>query len=314
MDALPIRESVDPGHLPVREDFRSRTGAMHACAHDAHTAVGIGLLHRLAGTSFPGNVRLLFQPAEEEARGARAMLAHRVVADVDHFVALHLGEDQPAGLVVGGATGLTATQKFRLRFTGVAAHSGLSPERGRNALAAAAHATLAILGLPRYGGVLTRVNVGRLVAGDAINIVPGWAEMLAEARSDDAAACHDLSRRITEAARSAREMHGVAVEVEALGSSMTFPPDEDLVGEVLDAAARCGGLDAVRHVAVAASDDASLFAEAVRARGGNATFMVVGGGNKAPHHSPEFDIDERAMLVALDVLEELIRSNAKSDL
>jgi aminobenzoyl-glutamate utilization protein A len=307
MDGLPIAESTDADHPPARLGFRSVTGAMHACAHDAHTAIGVGLAHRLAGTEFPGSLRLLFQPAEEGARGARAMLGRGVVDGIDRFVGVHLGEDQPVGRVVGGAHGLLATEKLRVRFTGRAAHSGLSPERGRNALAAAAQATLGLLGMPRHGGALTRVNVGRLTAGDAINVVPGWAELMCETRSDDPEVARDLGRRARAIVAGAATMYDVAAEVSVLGAATTFPPDPALVDLVMEAARRRGVTDAVEHCTVSASDDASLFAEVVREHGGLASFVVVGGGNTAPHHHPAFDIDEAALPVALDLLESLVR-------
>ena len=130
-DALPITESSARDHRPVAEGFVSEfVGAMHACGHDGHVALGLGLAERLiADNDFPGRVRLLFQPAEEGGRGARAMLQAGVVDDVDRFVTLHLGLDRPTDHVVGGAVGAFATDKLRARFTGVASHAATAPPR-----------------------------------------------------------------------------------------------------------------------------------------------------------------------------------------
>lgn len=309
LDGLPIAESTDAEHPPAAAGFASTTGAMHACAHDAHTAIGLALASRLVGTRFPGSVRLLFQPAEEGARGAWSMLNAGVVDGVDRLLGVHLGEDQPAGRVVGGARGLLATEKLRVVFRGRSAHSGLSPERGRNALAAAAQATLGILAMPRFGGALTRVNVGRLEAGEAMNIIPARAELWCETRSDDPAAADELARRVRAIIDGAALAHGVEAEVEVLGTATTFEPDDEIVALVTEAARRIGCTDVVEHCTVSASDDASLFARAVRDAGGTGSFVVVGGGNVHPHHHPRFDIDEESMLVAARVLEATIRGS-----
>lgn len=309
IDALPIAESADGGHLPAALGFRSRNGMMHACAHDAHTAVGVALAHRLADRRFPGRVRLLFQPAEEGSRGAAAMIAAGAAGGVDRFVALHLGNGLPTGTVVGGAQGLLATSKLGAAFHGVAAHAGSAPHQGRNALVAAALATMQLLALPPFPGGRSRVNVGTLHAGVATNVVPYEAELTCEVRSADEDVVEELERRARVALRAAADMCEVTVSVRRTARSLTMRPDDELVDAVVRAAVRACGEDLVRrHWTLSASDDASLWAREVQRRGGTATFALVGGGNAAPHHHPRFDIDEAAMAVAVDVLEELVRN------
>ena len=175
---------------------------MHACGHDGHVAIGLALAERLKqNPDFAGTVRFLFQPAEEGGRGARAMLNAGALEGVDRFVALHLGLDLPLGHVVGGAVGAFATTKLRARFTGVASHAAAAPQDGRNALAAAAAGTLAVLGQPRWSTTDTRVNVGTLRAGDGVNIIPAWAELTAETRALDADVQTELSARVVSGAR-----------------------------------------------------------------------------------------------------------------
>ncbi len=196
MDALPLVESADPRHFPTANGFRSAyEGVMHACGHDGHVAIGIALAGLLADRRFPGRVRLLFQPAEEGVRGARAMAAAGAVDGVDVFYATHLGMGLPVAAVAAATTGRFATGKFVARFTGRAAHASGSPESGRNALIAAATAALNVQALPRFAAADTRVNVGRLVAGTAANIVPAQAELAFEVRSTDSAVLAELARR-----------------------------------------------------------------------------------------------------------------------
>jgi aminobenzoyl-glutamate utilization protein A len=309
MDALPVREADDSGHYPAASGFRSRyEGYMHACGHDGHTAIGLGLATRLADRDFAGKVRFLFQPAEEGGRGARAMLASDVVAGVDRFVAVHLGLDQDAGVVAAGITGIFATTKMRARFTGKAAHAAAAPQEGRNALLAAATAVLNIHALPRFSTADTRVNVGTLHAAGNVNIVPAYAELTCEARSPDGAVSDELTQRVKQVLRGAAAVQGVEVDIEDTGGSTSMHCDEEILDAVLDAAKASGhGERAVRLCPMGGSDDASLFAAAVQQTGGLATYMIVGADNPAPHHNPYFDVDEAALPIALDVLEALVR-------
>ncbi len=146
MDALDLNEQHDDSHRPHRDHFAScNAGMMHACGHDGHTAIGLGLAHVLKqyAAQLNGVIKLIFQPAEEGTRGARAMVAAGVVDDVDYFTAIHIGTGVPAGTVVCGGDNFMATTKFDVQFSGVAAHAGGKPEDGRNALLAAARPPLA---------------------------------------------------------------------------------------------------------------------------------------------------------------------------
>ncbi|MQA97075.1 MAG: amidohydrolase [Streptosporangiales bacterium] len=310
MDALPIGEADDPAHPPAAHGFRSSyDGFMHACGHDGHTAIGLALASRLADRDFAGTVRFLFQPAEEGGRGARAMIAAGAADGVDKFVAVHLGLDQPVGTVGAGIEGILATTKMRAYFTGRAAHAAAAPQEGRNALLAAATATLGVHALPRYSTADTRVNVGTLHAGDNFNIIAAHAELALEARSTDGAVNEDLTGRVKQVIKGAAAMHGVEVRIEETGGSTSMVCDAELVRDVVAACHAAGyGSQTLETVHMGGSDDASLFAAAVQQSGGLATYAVVGGSNAAPHHNPYFDIDEGALPVAVDMLDKLIRN------
>lgn len=307
-DALPIIESAEASHVPQAEGFRSTfERGMHACGHDGHVAIGLTLAERLrADPHFAGTVRFLFQPAEEGGRGARAMLAGGAFEGVDRFVALHLGLDLPLGHVVGGAVGAFATTKLRARFTGVASHAAAAPQDGRNALAAAAAGTLAVLAQPRWSTTDTRVNVGTLHAGDGVNIIPAWAELTAETRALDAEVQSELSRRVVTALEGAAASYGCVVEVVQTGGSAPINSDE-AVASVLARHAQALGLTADTFGPMGGSDDASLFLADAQARGGSGSYVMVGADNPAPHHHPAFDVDERALAHGVDLLEALVR-------
>jgi aminobenzoyl-glutamate utilization protein A len=308
MDALPLTESTDQDHKPAALGFACQDGFMHACGHDGHTAIGLALAARLSDHDFPGRVRILFQPAEEGGRGAAAMIAAGAADGIDRFVAVHLGLGLPSGLVSGGCEGLLATHKLRAMFRGEAAHASGAPEQGRNALVGAATAVLNVMALPRYAAADTRINVGTLHGGDNVNIVPSYAEMTLEARATDADICDALTARVEGVLRGAAAMHDLTVEIERTGGSATMTCDRQLVDAIVGIAAqRYGEERAVPQRRLGGSDDASLFARAVQGAGGLATYMLVGGGNRAPHHHRSFDIDEACIPVAVDVLEALLR-------
>jgi aminobenzoyl-glutamate utilization protein A len=94
MDANDLSEATEEKHRPFREGFASvNKGAMHACGHDGHTSIGLAVAEVLAGLKdeLAGTIKLIFQPAEEGVRGAKAMMAKGVVDDVNYVVGMHLG-------------------------------------------------------------------------------------------------------------------------------------------------------------------------------------------------------------------------------
>ena len=209
IDALPMRESDDPAHFPVANGFAATNGAMHACGHDANVAMGVGLLHRLADRDFAGSLRILFQPAEEGVRGAQTMIDAGVADPIDTMLAVHMAGELAVGSVVGSFTGGMATRKLKADFAGRASHAAGSPETGRNALLAAAMAALGIMAIPRFSSADTRLNVGTLVAGDGVNIVPSTAVMTCEARATDDEVVDELVDRIRSIVEGAARTQGV---------------------------------------------------------------------------------------------------------
>lgn len=282
---------------------------MHACGHDGHVAIGLALAERLADRDFAGEVRLIFQPAEEGVRGAAPMIGRGVVDDVDVMLGLHLGIGLPAGTVACSVEGLLATEKVTARFSGVAAHAALAPEHGRSAALGAASATLALHSLPQSASAQTRVNVGVIRAGEATNVVPASAELRFELRSDDGDALCRLRGRSDLVLAGVAAAYELTVEVRTEGSATTVRCDDVLVERVGRAAAQQPGLVVRETTPMSASDDVSLFMRHVQERGGVATFVVVGASSPAPHHAPTFDIDEESLDIAIRLLETLVRGD-----
>jgi aminobenzoyl-glutamate utilization protein A len=180
---------------------------MHACAHDGHTAIGLGVAEALAHRTFAGTLKLIFQPAEEGVRGAYAVTEKGMLDDVDYLLCHHLGTNVPLGEVYGGAEGFLATTKMAAHFRGVSSHAGAAPEHGRNALLGAATALLNIHAIPRFSSGDTRINVGVLEGGAAANIIPQHAKMIIETRSDSEEVNRDLEERVRKIIAHSAAMH-----------------------------------------------------------------------------------------------------------
>lgn len=312
MDALPVTESQEADHPPVREGFRSRVdGVMHACGHDGHVAIGLGLAAAL--TRSPptrGAVRLIFQPAEEGVRGAQLLRDARVADDLDFLIAPHIGFGPPTGSIAA-ATHLYATTKIRVRFQGVAAHAAKAPHQGQNALLAAATATLAIHGLPTFGDSPTTTNVGSLHAPGAPNIVPAEATLTAETRAADSAAHRALHDRALTAIHAAAAMHGTTADVEVIGQAEdTF--NDSVLTAAAERSAREHQLFWAGDQPLNASDDASLLMNRVHDQGDRALYLLIGSDTAGPQHSNSFDFDERSLSDGVDVLEATVRTMLES--
>ncbi len=299
-DALPVTEGGAQGHLPAREGFVSRRpGRMHACGHDGHTAIGLGLASLVArhADRWGGKLRIIFQPAEEGCSGASGMVAAGVVRDVDYFIAGHLGTAaNETGVISCGTGAFLATSKMDVIFHGVAAHAGMKPHEGRNALLAAATLTLQLHALTRHGAGISHVNVGELHAGSGRNVIADRAELKLEVRG----ATTEINDFMTAEARRVIEataaMHDVRAEIILIGAAAGARCDPELKAIVRAAAETLPQTKrVVDSLDLGASEDATLFMNAVQARGGQATYLLIGAALAAGHHHPTFDFDEAAL-------------------
>lgn len=307
IDALPIQESDSENHLPASEGFRSeRAGFMHACGHDGHAAIGVGvarLIQRFAN-NLSGRFTLLFQPAEEGVRGAGSMVAKGWLENVDYFLCGHLGVNLPElGAVAATTAGFLSTTKMDVEFFGRSAHAGGEPEEGKNALLAAAAAAVHLQGIPRHSAGATRVNVGKLEAGTNRNIVPDHAKLELETRGDSGklnSYMEGEARRIIEASA---QLQGVEACIEVVGKATGAACDEEFVGLLEEA---CSGTRFVEQIVTEArlggSEDATLMMERVRQVGGKSTYMLFGTPTAGGHHNPSFDFQEEALTVAVEAL------------
>ncbi|MGG7619019.1 amidohydrolase [Bacillus coreaensis] len=311
MDALPILESNQIEHFPTQEGFASMyQGNMHACAHDGHTAIGLGVAEKLANQDFSGTVKLIFQPAEEGVRGAYAIVQKGLLDDVDHIFCHHLGTDVPSGELYGGSTGFLASTKLTAHFHGVSSHAGASPEKGRNALVGAATALLNIHAIPRFSTGATRINVGVLEGGTATNIIPQYAKMMVETRSVSEETNQELEKRVRKIIAHSAAMHELEHEIEIIGGAIPITCDQELVDLAMEEAKKIEGfssINGIRHSEALGSEDASFMIRRVQDNGGKGTYMVIGSDIPAPHHNPKFDINEEDLPRAVNLLHSIAK-------
>ncbi|WP_049985360.1 amidohydrolase [Halobellus rufus] len=304
IDGLPITESTEADHAPAAAGFRSENeGYMHACGHDAHATIGVGVLDAILDSDFDGTLKVFFQPGEEKIVGGEPMATSGHLDDVDALLAVHVGLDHPTGQIVAGIDGFLAVSQFEATFSGSPSHAGARPEAGENAMQAAATAIGNLYGIPRHADGATRVNVGVIEGGTATNIVPERVRIEGEVRGETTELMEYIDEKARRVLRSAAEMHGCEVEIERAGTAPSAESDDDLREIVADVARDTSGVTSVLDTDhLGGSEDATYLMQRVQEGGGSAAYVGVGTDHPGGHHTSTFDVDEASIDVAVDVL------------
>ena len=314
IDGLPQQESAASDHHPAANGFASvYDDRMHACGHDAHAAIGVGVAEAVAERDFSGTLKVLFQPAEELGAGAASVVESGHLDDVDALVAIHVGLDAETGTVIPDVDSFLAIRGFEAVFSGAPAHAGIAPQEGQNAIQALSTAVSNLYAIPRHADGTTRINVGEIAGGTTSNIVAESATLRGEVRGETTALRESLEDRAEDILENAARVHDCAVDVSVRTGAPSASCDERLVDTVA-AAARAQGAEVVPEdgSALGGSEDATRLMRAVQRGGGTATYVGFGASNPTGHHTATFDVDEAVIPLAVDVLADTVCAIADS--
>lgn len=295
MDALKIEEQGD-------KPYRSREdGMMHACGHDGHMAILLGVAEILQEIKddLRGNVKLIFQPAEESTGGAKPMIEEGVLKnpEVEAVFGLHIWLDLPAGIVgIKRGPAFAAIDEFDILIKGRSAHAA-SPHQGVDSIVVSAEIINALQTIvsrmcePLDPAVVT---VGRIEAGTTYNVLAGSAKMQGTVRYLREETGKEISGQIENILNKFTSAHGAGYELNYRKNFPVLVNNEGLLSLIRKSAKEVVGSAGIRGMEkpTMGGEDFAYFSRQVPG-----FFLFLGGRNEkkgiiAPHHSPRFDFDE----------------------
>ena len=304
MDALSILEENETEYASQHE------GVMHACGHDGHMAIGLGVATLMARyrERLRGTLKVMFQPGEEGARGGPLMVEAGVLENPrpEVFLAAHVWNELPVGTVdVTRGAVMAAADKWGCRVQGKGGH-GATPHLAIDPIVAAAQI---VTGLQT---VVSRsvspldtavVTVGSFRGGEAFNVIPDSVDLSGTIRTYDEQVREDVVGRLRQVIERGAAAHAASADLQVEYLTPAVVNDPDLVQLVRAAAETIVGADAVTSGRrTMGSEDAAYFMREVPG-----CYFFLGSANPekgldAPHHNPHFDFDEDVLPVGVAVM------------
>jgi aminobenzoyl-glutamate utilization protein A len=304
IDALKLNESTQNTHIPFVKGFESKhDGYMHACGHDGHIAAGIGIAEAVSQNKdkFSGRIRLLFQPAEEGTMGARCLL--KWVDDADFCIGGHIGICAREVGEIDVISDFLATSKIDVEFIGRASHAGIAPEKGINALWAAAVLTASAYDIRRPDFGRTTINVGILEGGTARNIIADHAFLQAETRGQNTLLNEYMKNEFINLTKRCESAYGAKANITVVGEGVSESTSEELIPIAEKAAEDMGlGNKFCKGKSFGASEDFSILAQHIQEKGGKSLYMAFGSELKGEHHTSDFDFDEDTISIFAEAM------------
>ncbi|MFI8604312.1 amidohydrolase [Cellulophaga baltica] len=318
IDALPVTERNDLSFKSevVGEFQGEEVGVMHACGHDTHIAILMGVAEILSKNKdkIKGTVKFIFQPAEEgpppgEEGGAALMIKEGALKnpDVDAIFGLHINSGTPVGTIgykPGGT--MAAVERFVVNVKGKQTH-GSQPWGGVDPIYIAAKI------IDGYQSIISResnllvepavITVGKITAGVRFNIIPESAEMIGTIRTLDPEMKALIIRRMTEMTEGLAKTYGGAATIEFQNNTAITYNDEKLTEAMLPTLQKTAGIENVVLIkATTGGEDFSFFQEKVPGFYFFLGGMTPGNTEAFPHHTPDFKIDDSGMLLGVKTL------------
>lgn len=321
IDALPVYERNNlPFKSTVTSEFLGeKVGVMHACGHDTHIAILMGVAEILSKNKdkIKGTVKFIFQPAEEgappgEEGGAELMVKEGVLDNpkVDAIFGLHINSATPVGVIgykPGGA--LAAVNSFDIHVKGKQTH-GSQPWSGVDPILISAKIIDGLQTIISREAKLTNeaavITIGKISGGVRSNIIPESVDMIGTLRTLDYGMKEMIQRRMKEmVATIAKAYGGEATLKFRIGYPITFN-DEKLVEQMLPSLQRIAGVENVQlRKATTGAEDFSFFQEKIPGFYFFLGGMTPGNTTPYPHHTPDFLIDDSGLLLGVKALSEI---------
>jgi amidohydrolase len=320
MDALPVTErNTLPFASKEKAEFNGQeTGVMHACGHDSHTAILMGVAEILVKNknNLKGTVKFIFQPAEEgapvgETGGAGLMVEEGVLENpkVDVIFGMHIQGIRTLGQIAYKPAGMMAASDwFTIKVYGKQAH-GSSPWLGIDPIVVSAQIINGIQTIISRQTELTKeaavLSVGTIHSGIRQNIIPEYAELTGTIRTFDEGMQKDIHEKLKRTAINIAESAGARAEVEISSMTPVTYNDPALTEKMVSSLVKAAGeKNVIRIPAVTGAEDFAFYQKKIPG-----FFFFVGAcppdvdPAKAPsHHTPDFMMDERGMLTGLKAM------------
>lgn len=317
IDCLPYDEPREAGYRPFDEGYVSvNPEAVHACGHDSHTAMGLGIAAKLMEKheALCGKVRLIFQPAEETFGGALSIVDKGHLADVDRFIAFHIAlTNQEGGQLMShtmccGCKDFVSARQLDVTFHGQAAHPCTAPQDGKNALLAACSAVLNLHAIAKHTAGLSTVNVGEMKGGVAPNTIAPEALIKIEYRGEKKEVCDYLEKRVFDILDGCAKAYDITYTYDDYGEVSCGKSDDAMMEIIQRAAKKVPWFKEIHFEGcVGGTDDAATMLNAVQEHGGIGTYIGIGTDTTAPVHNARFDLDEDCIEAAIELAMHAIR-------
>lgn len=311
IDCLPYDEPKEEGFRPYDEGYIScNEGAVHACGHDAHTAMGLGIAYELINKKkdeFCGKVKLVFQPAEETFYGALSVVAKGHADDADYSISPHVAlsaenKPLPSHTMCCGCKDFLSARQLDVTFHGRGAHPCGASQEGKNALLAACSAALNIHSIAPHEAGLMRVNVGEIHGGVCANTIAPEAMIRIEYRGEKPEISEYAGRRIFDILDGTAKAYDLTYTYIDYGETPAGESDNAMMEIIERAAKKVPWFKKVYFEGnVGGTDDATVYMTRVQQHGGIGTYVGIGTDTTEPVHNAKFDLDEECIPAAIEL-------------